>query len=158
MKQNIDAIRGDLNQFKKLVNAVEFAVESFEGVAARESRKRELDNLLKSGNEELTGLKDKTAAARAALKKVSDDLDGKRQGAEQEAGKIISDAKEEAKKLLKKAQDGVDALAQQKESLEGDLTKLNGDIGTLQKDKKKAQTELDAITDSMESALSRVKK
>ena len=157
-KLDIGAIRGDLNTFKRMVKAVEFAADAIDDHEAREARCRELDKQSQHLGEQVTNGKASLDAVNQRIRDAEVDADMVVNKATVESDRIIQQAKNEASTIRSTANTEADSVKLETATKRKKIEQLNKDIKALGEQKSSAQAELEKITKSVESALNGLKK
>lgn len=155
-KKHIDEIRGDLTTFNRLVNAVNFAVESFDKHDQREKRGRELEKQIDDSEAQLSSIKAKVEAASGNLKVLEKRVDNILDEASNEAANIIAKATQDAKDIIAKAEQGRDDLVEKGKIAAGKLSGIESDIKEAERKRDKVNGELTKATESLTEALAKV--
>ena len=156
--QSIDQVKGDLNQFRRIMRAVEFAADVMQkhdeiksNVTAYEGRLATIQKNIEGESQELIK------------------LEGRRKQAEETANKHLEETRQKAAQIIKDAELQSEEIRKQCEAKKAnfekvygekndELKQLDSELSTKREEKAELEASIDQLGANLETALSRVKK
>ncbi len=152
----VEQIRGDINQFKRLMTVVDFAVKSVEELETREAQTRSLDTLIAKQENELADIAGQVEHETQILSDTKEQATRLLVEAQENASALMSRAKDAAEKIINDAKQREDDALAHVTEINAEINRLGVKLSTVKAALEERQAEFDKITGSIEEVLAKV--